>query len=60
MHLATAEGENYLLTQQTARYLIKNYQNVREGKQVTGSTSYFNNIDALLEGAQKTTESILI
>jgi hypothetical protein len=58
VHLATAEGENYLLTQQTARYLLKNYQNVREGKKIMGSSSYFNEVDALLEGTWELWESV--
>lgn len=44
----TVEGDNYLLTQQTTRFLLKMYENGRQGKQLTGNISYMQNIDAVL------------
>lgn len=38
--LLTAEGENYLLTQQTARYLLKSYGNLQNGQKPVGNAAY--------------------
>jgi len=44
----TVEGDNYLLTQQTARYLLKAYQQGREGKKAAGNARYLENVEVLL------------
>jgi len=44
----TVEGDNYLLTQQTARYLLKTYEQGRQGKKIGGFLSYLENVDAVL------------
>eukprot|EP00002_Diphylleia_rotans_P008298 TRINITY_DN1804_c0_g1_i2.p1 TRINITY_DN1804_c0_g1~~TRINITY_DN1804_c0_g1_i2.p1 ORF type:complete len:574 (-),score=110.92 TRINITY_DN1804_c0_g1_i2:625-2346(-) len=36
----TVEGDNYLLTQQTTRYLVKAIQSSMEGKKLSGSVKY--------------------
>jgi len=41
----TVEGDNYLLTQQTTRYLWKAYQQGREGKKLAGNTKYLERVD---------------
>ncbi|XP_053493211.1 peroxisomal acyl-coenzyme A oxidase 1 isoform X1 [Ictalurus furcatus] len=38
----TYEGENTVMMLQTARYLVKSYRQVRDGKQLTGIVSYLN------------------
>ncbi|XP_017337622.1 peroxisomal acyl-coenzyme A oxidase 1 isoform X1 [Ictalurus punctatus] len=38
----TYEGENTVMMLQTARYLVKSYRQVRDGKQLTGTVSYLN------------------
>lgn len=45
----TVEGDNYLLTQQTTRYLLKAYQQGREGKTLVGNARYLEKVDALLQ-----------
>eukprot|EP01118_Nematostelium_gracile_P016442 TRINITY_DN6811_c0_g1_i1.p1 TRINITY_DN6811_c0_g1~~TRINITY_DN6811_c0_g1_i1.p1 ORF type:complete len:387 (-),score=95.84 TRINITY_DN6811_c0_g1_i1:30-1190(-) len=44
----TAEGENFILTQQTARYLLKTLQNVMSGGKSIGSVAYFNDAKSML------------
>lgn len=44
----TVEGDNYMLTQQTTRYLLKAYQQGREGKKLVGNARYLENVDSLL------------
>ncbi|KAB5584460.1 hypothetical protein PHYPO_G00107780 [Pangasianodon hypophthalmus] len=38
----TYEGENTVMMLQTARYLVKSYRQVRDGKQLSGTVSYLN------------------
>ncbi|XP_060724645.1 peroxisomal acyl-coenzyme A oxidase 1 isoform X1 [Tachysurus vachellii] len=38
----TYEGENTVMMLQTARYLVKSYRQVRDGKQLSGIVSYLN------------------
>ncbi|KAF4080081.1 hypothetical protein AMELA_G00166270 [Ameiurus melas] len=38
----TYEGENTVMMLQTARFLVKSYRQVRDGKQLTGTVSYLN------------------
>ncbi|CAG8449408.1 16096_t:CDS:10 [Dentiscutata heterogama] len=40
----TGGGDNFVLLQQTARYLISSYEKMVQGKQLSGSVEYFNNI----------------
>lgn len=45
----TVEGDNYLLTQQTARFLLKAYESAQQGKPMTApSLAYIADADALL------------
>ena len=48
----TAEGENFLLTQQTGRYLLKAYEKLRRGsaKSDEPKIKYLENVDDLLQG----------
>src|SRR5690242_19448893 len=46
--ILTAEGENYLLTQQTTRYLLKGLQMVQSGAKLTGNSKYIENYERLL------------
>jgi hypothetical protein len=46
----TAEGDNFLLKQQTAFFLTKTLQRLREGTAATGCTRYLNGITAHLAG----------
>jgi len=50
----TAEGENFLLTQQTGRYLLKAYEKLRRGSAASSDEpkiKYLENVDDLLQGA---------
>lgn len=38
----TLEGENYMIIQQTTRFLLKSFQQVMEGKKLSGNVSYLN------------------
>jgi acyl-CoA oxidase len=49
--LSTYEGVNVLMTQQSARYLLKQVKKVKQNKKCTDYFKYINNIDQLL--AQK-------
>ncbi|KAI5613573.1 peroxisomal acyl-coenzyme A oxidase 1 isoform X1, partial [Silurus asotus] len=40
--MCTYEGENTVMMLQTARYLVKSYRQVRDGKQLSGIVSYLN------------------
>ncbi|RIB15097.1 hypothetical protein C2G38_2193207 [Gigaspora rosea] len=40
----TGGGDNFVLLQQTARYLISSYEKMVQGKRLSGSVEYFNNI----------------
>ncbi|CAG8450350.1 14400_t:CDS:10 [Cetraspora pellucida] len=40
----TGGGDNSVLLQQTARYLMNSYKEMIQGKQLSGSVEYFNNI----------------
>jgi len=40
----TLEGENYMIIQQTTRFLLKALRDVRSGKKQTGNISYLNSI----------------
>lgn len=46
--MVTAEGENYLLTQQTAKYLLKALELTQMGKRLSGSVRYLENAQKLL------------
>jgi hypothetical protein len=48
----TAEGENFLLTQQTGRYLLKAYEKLRRGSAQPDEPKikYLENVDDLLHG----------
>eukprot|EP01114_Cavostelium_apophysatum_P000757 TRINITY_DN10683_c0_g1_i2.p1 TRINITY_DN10683_c0_g1~~TRINITY_DN10683_c0_g1_i2.p1 ORF type:complete len:420 (-),score=126.29 TRINITY_DN10683_c0_g1_i2:34-1293(-) len=49
VHMITAEGENYVLAQQTSRYLLKLYQQVLSGKEVqVASATYLNRAAEIL------------
>lgn len=49
--MLTAEGENFLLTQQTGRYLLKAYEQLRRGASADGpKIKYLENVDELLQG----------
>lgn len=50
----TAEGENFLLTQQTGRYLLKAYERLRRGSATPDERNikYLENVDQLLEGTR--------
>ena len=43
----TGEGENYLLTQQTTRYLLRVLDQARQGTVVSGMADYVNDIGVL-------------
>ncbi|ELR15635.1 acylCoA oxidase like protein [Acanthamoeba castellanii str. Neff] len=48
----TAEGENFLLTQQTGRYLLKAYEKLRRGSAASSAEpkiKYLENVDDLLQ-----------
>jgi len=45
----TAEGENFLIAQQTTRYLLKCLQKVQQGVTLGGTVKYLNNYQQLLE-----------
>jgi acyl-CoA oxidase len=48
VHMCTAEGENYVVTQQTTRYLLKNLaKSQTHGDKVSGSASYINEIHSI-------------
>ncbi|XP_060774936.1 peroxisomal acyl-coenzyme A oxidase 1 isoform X2 [Neoarius graeffei] len=40
--MCTYEGENTVMMLQTARYLVKSYRQVHDGKQISGMVSYLN------------------
>eukprot|EP00007_Cunea_sp_BSH-02190019_P008079 CAMPEP_0174230326 /NCGR_PEP_ID=MMETSP0417-20130205/1096_1 /TAXON_ID=242541 /ORGANISM="Mayorella sp, Strain BSH-02190019" /LENGTH=650 /DNA_ID=CAMNT_0015307983 /DNA_START=50 /DNA_END=1999 /DNA_ORIENTATION=- len=45
---ATVEGENYILTQQTTRYLLKSFQRAVGGEMLPGNLSYLNQCTELM------------
>lgn len=46
--VTTGGGDNYVLTQQCARYLINSLQRVKSGKEVGETVKYFLDVDAIL------------
>jgi hypothetical protein len=46
--MVTAEGENYLLTQQTAKYLLKALELSQMGKRLSGTVKYLESSQKLL------------
>eukprot|EP01129_Flabellula_baltica_P013645 TRINITY_DN6379_c0_g1_i1.p1 TRINITY_DN6379_c0_g1~~TRINITY_DN6379_c0_g1_i1.p1 ORF type:complete len:687 (+),score=125.36 TRINITY_DN6379_c0_g1_i1:17-2077(+) len=49
-HMETAEGENWIMTQQTARYLLKAFQKSMKGEQLRGHLSFLNDLSSILDG----------
>lgn len=45
----TFEGDNTVLLQQAAKFILKNVKNIQKGFKPTGVFEYFNNIDGLLK-----------
>lgn len=45
----TFEGDNTVMLQQTAKYLMKTWKNIHRGFKATGLFSYFNEFEALLK-----------
>jgi len=48
VHMITAEGEEYLLTQQTAKYLLQCYRNSLSGKTIVGNAEYLQHATQIL------------
>jgi len=58
--MTTFEGDNTVLAQQSARFILKNIKNIHKGFKTTGLFKYLNNVDSLLSTkcAAKTIEQM--